>query len=77
MGNTNRHFLITLKNLQQMQLKLLQKSNSKTAKATGNLTVNKIAEKITKVSRNYPQRNSETIENETEIPKERYVSPEK
>ena len=53
-----------------MCLKLLQKT-------TGNLIVNKIANEISKVSRNSPQNNSETVEIETEIPKERYVSPEK
>ena len=34
-----------------MPLKLIQKSNSKTAEATGDFTVNKIANRITKVSR--------------------------
>ena len=37
-----------LKNLQQMQLKLLQKSNYKTAEATGSIIANKIADKIRK-----------------------------
>ena len=39
---------------------------------------NKIANKITNVSRNSQQNNSETVTNENykEIPKERYVSPE-
>ena len=37
------------KNLQQMHLKLLQKSNSKIAGATSDLIRNKIAAKITKV----------------------------
>ena len=51
----------------------------KTAEATGNLTDNKIANKITRVSRSSPQNNPETITNrhDKEIPKERYISPEK
>ena len=42
-----------------MHLQLPQKSNSKTAKATGDLTSNKIADKIT------PQNISEAVTNET------------
>ena len=45
---------------------------------------NKIADKITKVSRTSPQNTPETVESETEkigfdreIPKQRYISPEK
>ena len=40
---------------------------------------NKIVNKITKVSKNSQQNNSEVVinENEKEIPKERYISPEK
>ena len=40
---------------------------------------NKIANRITKVSKNSQQNNSETVtnENDKEIPKERYISPEK
>ena len=49
----------------------------KTAEATLNLTGNKITNKITNVSRTSPQISSAKVENETEIPKERYVSPEK
>ena len=39
---------------------------------------NKIANKITKVLKNSQQNNSETAanENDQEIPKERYISPE-
>ena len=46
----------------------------KTEEVTGDLIGNKIADKITKVSKNL-----ETVTNETdkEIPKERYTSPEK
>ena len=50
----------------------------KIAEATGNLVGNKIANRITNVSNNSQQNNSETItnENDKEIPKERYISPE-
>ena len=44
--------MIVLKNLQQMQQKLLQKEQfKKTAEATGDLIVNKIADKITSISK--------------------------
>ena len=45
---------------------------------TGGLIGNKIANKITNVSRSSPQNNSVTITNKHDkgIPKERYVSPE-
>ena len=76
--NTGRDFLIMLNNLPQMHLKLPQKEE-----ATVDLIGNKIADKITKISRSLPQNNSEMIRNETEnikhdkvIPKERYISPE-
>ena len=51
----------------------------KTAEAAGYLIGDKIADKITKVSKNSQQHNSETVTNENvkEIPKERYISPEK
>ena len=50
----------------------------KTVEATGDLIGNKIANKITGVSKKLQQNNSETVtnENDKEIPKERYVSPE-
>ena len=58
-----------------MHLKLLQKK----AEATDDLIDNKIANEITKVSKNSSENNLETIikENDKEIPKERYMSPEK
>ena len=51
----------------------------KKAEATGDLIGNKFADKITNISRNLQKNNSETVtnENEKEIPKERYISPEK
>ena len=63
--------------------KLALKTSSKrvikeTTEATGDLIGNKSADKITKVSKNSQQNNSETVTNEhdKEIPKERYISPE-
>ena len=60
-----------------MHLKLLKKSYSKKAETTGDLIGSKIDNKITKASRNLPQNTSETIESETEIRRERCISPEK
>ena len=71
-----------------MQLKTTSKRIiQKTAEATGDLIGTKIADavakcydvKIAKVSRNSQQNNSETVinENDEEMPKERYISPEK
>ena len=59
-------------NLQQMHL------IQKTAKATDDLTGNKIGDRITKVSQNSQQNNSEPVsnENDKELPKERYISLE-
>ena len=44
----------------------------KTAEATGNFIGNKIADKITKISKNSQQTNSKTVtsENDEEVPKE-------
>ena len=49
----------------------------KTAEAAGDLIGNKIANRITKVSKNSQQYNLEKAANEhdKEIPKERYLSP--
>ena len=57
--------MITLNNLQQVHLKLLQKRViQKTAETTGDLIGNKIANRITNVSSSSPQNNLETITNE-------------
>ena len=50
----------------------------KLAEATGDLIGNKVADRITKVSKNSQQNNSEIVtnENDKEIPKERYIPPE-
>ena len=63
-----------------MHLKLLKKRVIlKTAEATSDLIGNKIADRITKVSRSSQQNNWKIIINkhDKEIPKERYTSPEK
>ena len=49
----------------------------KTAEATGDLIGNKIADKITSISKSPNELHSKRDENEIEIPKERYISPEK
>ena len=61
-----------------MRLKLPQKVQFKKQQKHGNLIGNKIALKITKVSQNSQQNNSETVTNEhdKEITKARYISPE-
>ena len=50
----------------------------KTAEAAGYFIGNNIANKITKVSKNSQQNNSETVtnENDKEKPKERFISPD-
>ena len=53
-----------------MQFKL----QKKTAEANGNLIGNKIADKITRVSKTFPKNNSE--KNEEEILIEKYISPD-
>ena len=78
--NIARNILIILNKLEQMLLKLLKKDqfNSENSRSIGDFIGNKIANKITKFSKNSPQNNSETFtnENDKEIPKERYISPE-
>ena len=61
-----------------MHLKLLQKGVIQKTPATGDLIGNKIADRITKVSKSLQQNHSETVTNEhdKEIPKERYISAE-
>ena len=67
-----------LKNLQQILKTSSKRVIQITAEATGDLTGNEIANKITKLSKKSQQNNSETATNEhdEEIPKEKYVSPE-
>ena len=48
----------------------------KTAEATNDLIWNTIADKITRVSKTSPKNNWETVTNEEEILRERYISPQ-
>ena len=48
-----------------------------TVEATDDLADNEIANNIIKVSGNLSNNNLETVANEAEVPKERYISPEK
>ena len=79
MVNIARKFLIVLNNLHQMRLKLLQKGQfQKTAEGIGDLVSNKIADKVTKISKNSQQYNPRTVtnKNDKEIPKQRHISSE-
>ena len=49
----------------------------KTAEATGDLIGNKIADKITSVSKKSKKPQNNEVNDESETPKERYISPEK
>ena len=49
----------------------------KTSETTGDLIGNKVADKIASVSKKSPKELHSQNENEIEIPKERYISPEK
>ena len=58
-----KSFLIVLKNLQQLQKKQLQKrTTQKTAEAARDLIGNKIADKITSVSKKSNNNNNEDVE---------------
>ena len=69
--------MIKLNNLQQIHLILSQKS----AEVISDLIVNKYSNRILKVSKNSQKNYLETVPNThehyKEIPKERYISPEK
>ena len=62
-----------LNNLLQIHLKSLKRSNSKNRTTTGDLIGNKIADRITKVSKTSPKNTSET--KEEEILRERFITP--
>ena len=53
-----------------------KKAIQKTAEATGDLVVNKIADKITSVSKKKSDNNNNDDDIELAIPKKRYISPE-
>ena len=62
-----------------MRWKLLQKDQfKKKGEETGDLIDNKIANKITKISKTLQKNNSDTFKNEHDkvTPKERYISSE-
>ena len=61
-----------------MHLKLVQKEWLKNSRSSRWLIGNNIANRVTKVSRTFPENNSETLTNELdkEISKGRYISPE-
>ena len=69
MGNRAKNFLITLKNLRQMHLELLQKESfkkqKKTAEVISDLTGNKITDRNMKVSKHWQQNNSEISRRKT------------
>ena len=49
----------------------------KTTEATGDLIGNKMVDEITSASKSYKKLHSQNNLDETDIPKERYISPEK
>ena len=74
-----RNFLIMLNNLQQMQLKLLQKESfRKQQKQLVISLVIKLAIELREFQKTFQQNNLETVKkmHDKEIPKERYISPE-
>ena len=77
MKNIVKNFLITQKYVADEHKTTLKIVTQRTAEATGDLIANKIADKITKVSKGSPQNNCETIERQIDIPRDRYISPEK
>ena len=74
------NFLIVLQNLQRMQKKTaLKRSIQKIADATSDLIGNKIAGKITSVSKKSTkelQNNETEVDVERAAPKKRYICPE-
>ena len=78
-----KNFLIVLKNLKQMQfLTTSERAIQKTGEATGYLIGNKIADKISSISKSTKEFHSKelhwkTNENEIKISKEKYISLEK
>ena len=79
MVNAAKNFLIKLRNLQQMHLKLVQKDQFK--KHRKQLVISSVIRVLTellKFEKKSQQNNSEAVRNEhnKEIPKERHISPE-
>ena len=70
--------------LKNLLLRVLLRAIQKTAEATSDLIRNEVTDKITKVSKTSRKNSLETVESETrsiefdrEMPRERYISPEK
>ena len=70
--------------LNNLLLRVLLRAIQKTAEATSDSIRNEVTDKITKVSKTSRQNSLETVESETrsiefdrEMPRERYISPEK
>ena len=79
MVNAAKNFLIKLRNLQQMHLKLVQKDQFK--KHRKQLVISliiRVLKELLKFEKKSQQNNSEAVRNEhnKEIPKERHISPE-
>ena len=55
----------------------LKRAIQKSTQVNGDLIGNKIYNEITKAFRNSPRNNSKTVESKIEIPRKRYMSPEK
>ena len=79
-GKYSQKLLVHVKQSATDELKTSSKRViQKTAEATGDLISNKVANRTTKVSKKSQKNSSETVTNEhdKEIPRERYISPEK
>ena len=76
--NIVRNFLIVPKKYTKDEIKIAsKKAIRKWAEANGDLIDKKIADKITSVSKKSSQNDLKEAKDEIEIPKERYISPEK
>ena len=81
--NMGRHATKVAKNLsrkygQNLAIKTAsERAIQKWAEATGDLISNKIADKITSVSKKSKKPQNNEANDESETPKERYISPEK
>ena len=75
MVNIAWNFLVLLK---KFATDALETSPKRVIQKTTEATTDSIGNRITKVSKNLQQSNSETVtsENDKEIPKERYICPE-
>ena len=72
-----QNFLIAYKNLQHATKTASKREIQKISETTGNLIGNKIAGKLTSVSRKSKKLQINEVKDESEEPKERNISPEK